>query len=155
MEDTYRVAPHILRQTLDSEREAVVKVSVDGHRALLVFRTADSAGGFTAHTLGTFSDSEAVPVSLADISEVCAKHGLVLVALYGMLEPEDSNILSVEVVPEVFGRGRYGRRVMEPIIERRGAGRNDYKTCGLRGRALGTVPPHTRGLYSRLSSHKR
>jgi hypothetical protein len=102
MEDSYRVAPRILRQTLDSEREAVVNVSVDGHRALLVFGTAESAGGFIAHTLGTSSDSEAVPVSPADISEVCAKHGLV--ALYGMLEPEDLSILSVEVVSEVFGR---------------------------------------------------
>lgn len=103
MEDTYRVQPHILRRPLEGDREAVADVTVEGTRALLVFGDGESAGEFTARTPGTFSDCEVLPVSPAKISEVCANHGLALVALYGFLDPGDLSVISVEAIPEIFG----------------------------------------------------
>ncbi len=103
MEDTRRVDPHILRRPLEGEREAVADVTLEGTRALLVFADGESAEEFTVRTPGTFSDCEVVPISPAEISGVCANHGLALVALYGFLDPEDLSVVSVEAVPDIFG----------------------------------------------------
>jgi hypothetical protein len=103
MEDS-RVCPHILRRPLKGKREAVADVTVEGTRALLVFADGEAAGEFMDRTPGTLADSEAVPVSPAEISGVCANHGLALVALYGFPDPGDLSVMSVEAVPWIFGR---------------------------------------------------
>ncbi len=102
MEDS-RACLHILRRPLEGEREAVADVTVEGARALLVFADGEDAGEFMDRTPGTLSDSEAVPVSSAEISGVCANHDLALVALYGFIDPGDLSVISVEAVPEILG----------------------------------------------------
>ena len=103
MEDTSRMSPHILRRTVGAgDREAVADVTVEGARALLVFADGKGAAEFMDRTPGAFAESEAVPVSPAEISETCARHGIGLCALFSFLEPGDLSVVSVEAIPEVF-----------------------------------------------------
>jgi hypothetical protein len=99
MEDTYRVQPHILRRILDDEREEVVEISVDGPRALLLFPSRPDASTFNKRMR---AGVEPTSVSPAEISEVCANHSLALVALYGFQEPEHVDVVSVEVLEDLF-----------------------------------------------------
>jgi hypothetical protein len=102
MEDITRVSPHILRRPLEGDREALAEITTEGARALLVFADRDSALEFTDHTPGPFSGSQVVPVSPAEISEVCARHGLGLCALYSFLEPGDLSVVQTEALPMIL-----------------------------------------------------
>jgi hypothetical protein len=95
------VNPHILRRPLGDDNEAVVTVPTGPGRALLVLRDATAAQVFGERA--GMEDFEAHPVAPAEISEVCARHDLALVALYGVMEPEDVSVFSPEVVSEIFG----------------------------------------------------
>jgi hypothetical protein len=99
MEDTYRVQPHILRRVLDDEREEVAEISLDGSRALLVFANRPEASTFETRMR---AGVEPTAVSPEEISEVCVNHGLALVALYGFQEPEHVDVVSVEVLEDLF-----------------------------------------------------
>jgi hypothetical protein len=99
MDTNHTVSPHILRRPLGDDKEVVATVPSEGARAVLVF--GDSTG---AESFG-YEGFEAVPISPEELSEVCANHGIGLVALYGILEPQDLSILSVQVIGEVFEEG--------------------------------------------------
>lgn len=96
MDERSTTRPHILE-----DGEAVADVTVDGSRALLVFVDGESAGEFAERV--PIVSGRPVAVSSAEISETCARHGLALVALYGFVEPEDLSVVSVELLPEIFG----------------------------------------------------
>lgn len=95
----HAVNPHVLGRDLVGASEAMVTVPADPGRALLVLpnAAADSFGASAG-----LEGVEARAVSPAEISGTCARHGLALVALYGVLEPEDLSVLTVEVVSEIF-----------------------------------------------------
>jgi hypothetical protein len=98
-----RASPHIIRlRPLEGGGEAAEEITTEGARALLVFADRESAEEFAAQTPGGFSGGEAVPVSPAEISEVCARHGIGLCALFSFVEPGDLSVVSVEALPMIL-----------------------------------------------------
>jgi|SRR5215207_3048937 len=94
------VQPHILRRTIAGDWGEAVTVPADPGRALLVLPSEAAAESF-GELVGF--DLEAItPVAPEDIERVCAGHDLALVGLYGFAEPGQLDILSVEMVEEVF-----------------------------------------------------
>lgn len=100
MDTNHTVSPHILRYPLGDDKGVVATVPYDGARAVLVF--GDYTGAESFGVRGGYEGFEAVPVSLEDISEVCANHGIGLVALYEILEPQDLSVLPVQVIEDIF-----------------------------------------------------
>jgi hypothetical protein len=104
------VPPKLLRNSeirldflgcFDKEAVATIYTKEDEGRALSVF--ADSAGAEALGIRAGFREGfEAASVTPEEISKICARHGLALVALYGFLGPGDLSALSVEVVREIF-----------------------------------------------------
>ncbi len=103
MEDTHRIAPHILRVEVESEGEGVLNAPMDdeGRRGLLVFTSHEQAAEFAAET-----DVDALkptPVTPEDIEAVCANHGYALVGFLGLEGEGEVSVFSSEVVPAIFG----------------------------------------------------
>jgi hypothetical protein len=94
------VKPHILRRPLGGDEEAVATVPGSPGRALLVLRDKRAAESFGVRA--ELEEFETRAVSPEEIAETCARHALVLVALYEILEPGDLSVLSVEVISEIF-----------------------------------------------------
>ncbi len=100
MDTNHTVSPHILRRPLGDDKEVVATVPSEGARALLVF--GDSTGAESFGVDVGYEGFEAVSVSPEEISEVCANHGIGLVALYEILEPQDLSVLPVQVIEDIF-----------------------------------------------------
>jgi hypothetical protein len=103
MEDTHRIAPHILRVELKQGDEAVLNAPMDdeGRRGLLVFTSREQAAEFAAGT--DLESLEPTPVTPEDIEAVCTNHGYALVGFLGLEGEGEVSVFSAEVIPAIFG----------------------------------------------------
>lgn len=103
MEDTHRIAPHILRTEVEPEGEAVLNAPMDdeGRRGLLVFTSYEQAAEFAAET--DVAALEPTPVTPEEIEMVCTNHGCALVGFLGLEGEREVSVFSSEVVPAIFG----------------------------------------------------
>jgi hypothetical protein len=85
----FRVAPHVLR----AHGEYVVG-TVDGKSVLVVPANEEIAAELCAA-----HPTEAVPVTVSDIEEICKDRGLVVVGFYGLEGPDELTMFSVETLP--------------------------------------------------------
>ena len=100
MEDTYTVRPHILRRDVDEGREQVATATVDGVQTLIV-PVSEELAHSVIDALG-LEGMEALSVTVEELEEICAFHGLATVGLYGLEDGKGIGVLSVEVLGLAF-----------------------------------------------------